>query len=77
MHDWGMKLSEYLESRGLTDAAFAALVGRDRTSVTRWRNGTTRPDLDALLAVYVATGGLVTPNDFLIPANMDSAEAVE
>ena len=72
-----MKLSEYLHARGLTDGAFATRVGRDRTSVLRWRRGETIPDPDALRAIADATGNAVTPNDFLLSDDAKTAPAPE
>ena len=60
-----MKLDTYLKEHGLTDGDFAVTVGRDRTTVLRWRRDDARPDWPALQRVLEATGGLVTPNDFL------------
>lgn len=60
-----MTLTDYLKLRRLKDGEFAALVKRDRTTVSRWRKGETRPDWENLEAIAEATGGLVSPNDFL------------
>ena len=60
-----MKLSEYLELPGKSVAEFAKSVGRDPSTVARWRRGDTVPDWDALEAIAVATGREVTPDDFL------------
>lgn len=60
-----MTLSDYLKHRRLTDAAFAKLVKRDRTTVLRWRKGETRPDWENLETIVKVTKGQVSPNDFL------------
>jgi transcriptional regulator with XRE-family HTH domain len=60
-----MKLAEYLKDKGLTDQAFAGLIGRSRTSVSRLRRNETRPDWKTVERIHVASGGAVTPNDFL------------
>lgn len=65
LHDPQMMLNAYLAANNLTDADFANQIGRDRTTVSRWRRGTTQPDWDGLEAVSKATSGLVSPNDFL------------
>ena len=62
-----MTLNEYLSQNDLTDTAFGAIIGRDRTTVMRWRRWITRPDWVALEAILMATGGAVTPNDFMPP----------
>lgn len=64
-----MKLDAYIRENGLTDAAFAEKVDRDRSAVSRWRSGATVPDADSLKKILEATGGAVTPNDFFeLPA---------
>lgn len=69
-----MKLAEYLEREGLTDAAFAALVRIDRSVVSRWRRGETRPDWCSLDRISAATRGEVTPNDFVMSDDDASSE---
>ena len=66
MHSGGMKLATYLDEHGISDAEFAASVARDRSTVTRWRNGQT-PDAEAMRVIANVTGGQVTPNDFILP----------
>ena len=75
MHYPGMTLSEFLDQHKMTDAQFAALVDRDRSTVTRWRNGATRPDWRALDAIAEATRGKVSALDF-IPVQKGPADAV-
>lgn len=60
-----MKLSDYMKSKGLNDERMAALIGRHRVTVTRYRNGQVRPDWKALAAIIDATNGAVRPEDFL------------
>ena len=75
MHITGMKLAAYLKANNLSDAEFAALIGKDRTSVIRLRTGNTRPTWDTAEKIAAATNGAVTPNDFLDePANTEAAE---
>lgn len=64
IHDACMRLSDYMDNKALTDAAFAEMVGRDRSQVTRWRRGQTRPDWAALARIEEATAGAVTAKDF-------------
>lgn len=59
-----MKLNQYLFEKSLTDEAFAAFVGTDRSTVTRWKLGTVPPSPANLVKIYAATHGQVTPNDF-------------
>ncbi len=60
-----MTLAEYMKTAGETDATIADKVGRDRSSVTRWRLGRTKPDFDALVALERASKGLITARDFV------------
>ena len=50
---------------GISDALFAKELGRDRTTVSRWRRGMTRPEWGDMQAIAKATKGFVNPNDFL------------
>lgn len=59
-----MKLSAYIESQNMTAAAFAALIGRDKSTVTRLCNEDRKPDPDTMQRILDATAGAVTPNDF-------------
>lgn len=61
----GSKLESYLEANRLTDAEFAALIGKDRSSVSRLRAGETKPTWDTAQRIAAATSGAVTPNDFI------------
>lgn len=66
-----MRLAEYLDQNDLTNTAFARLVGVKPAAVSKWLRGT-RPDWPQLLRIRDATGGAVTPNDFL-PAETGEA----
>ena len=59
-----MDLAEFMKTEGLSDAELAFLVGRDRSNVTRWRRGNTKPDFDALVALEKISDGKVTARDF-------------
>lgn len=72
-----MKLGDYLRTSEISDVDFAGLVGRDRSSVTKWRLGKMRPDWEALGKIREVTDGAVTPTDFLDAAADISAEAAE
>lgn len=63
-----MKLSAYLEAQGLTDEAFASMVGVNRTTISRLRRTGQRPAFDTLNAIAAATGGKVTADDFWLSA---------
>lgn len=61
-----MKLEHYLASREppLSPAAFARVIERDKSTVTRLCNGERRPDPETMQRILDATNGVVTPNDF-------------
>lgn len=60
-----MKLKDYLQQHQITEIEFAALVGRSRWAVRKWKYGQRVPRANELLAISSATNGAVTPNDFL------------
>lgn len=59
----GSPFSTYLERNGLTDGAFAKLIGVSQPTVFRYRNGRI-PTPDVMQKIVEATAGSVTPNDF-------------
>jgi transcriptional regulator with XRE-family HTH domain len=59
-----MKLATYLEENGLTDAAFARVIGVERQAVGRYKTGERFPERLILLEIYKATNGAVSANDF-------------
>lgn len=61
-----MKLDDYLHLNGLTGAKFAEQIGVDPATVYRIRSGKVLPHRKTLQAIWDATKGLVSPNDFLI-----------
>lgn len=70
-----MRLAEYLDRNDLTNTAFARLVGVQPAAVSKWLRGK-RPDWPQLLRIRDATGGQVTPNDFL-PAETEQARELQ
>ena len=58
-----MRLSDYMAEQGLTDEAFALRIGRDRSFVTKIRQGRALPSLKTAMAIFTATGGAVTVDD--------------
>jgi hypothetical protein len=56
-------LTEYLRKHNLTDAAFGALIRKDRTTVGRIRRREVAVDHETAATIYRETGGEVTPND--------------
>lgn len=69
-----MDLETYLSTRGMTDAAFAAQVGLERSVVTRLRNKKATPSMASAARIFDATDGAVTPNDFLPKQIAEAAE---
>lgn len=59
-----MKLSDYMALQGIDDAAFAALVGMERSNVSRLRRGLIRPTWKNAVIIADATKGAVTLADF-------------
>lgn len=64
-HHGGMKLTHYLKERGITDRAFADLIGKERSLVTRYRHGSIIPPIEVIADIREQTGGLVSFEDFL------------
>lgn len=60
-----MTLEKFMEIAGLTDQTLADLIKRDRTTVTRLRNGSIKPSFEVMVALEKATEGLVKPSDFV------------
>lgn len=60
-----MKLANYMNLRGLSDAEMAALIRKDSTSVFRYKRGTVTPPLEVIAAIERATDNAVSFRDFL------------
>lgn len=52
-------LDTFLTASKISDAEFGALIGKDRTTVNRIRNGKVRPTLEAAALIETHTGGAV------------------
>lgn len=64
-----MRLNEWMTETGTTDDALAALVGVDRSTISRIRRGARVPSFATMQAICEATGGRVQPNSFFgLPA---------
>lgn len=59
-----MTLNSYLLDHSITEAAFAARVGVDQSTVHRWRKGQMPEGPSTMRAIARETGGKVTANDF-------------
>jgi len=60
-----MTLDRYIEAHRLTPSGFARSLPVQPSTITRLLAGKRSPSFDLLTAICVATGGQVTPNDFL------------
>lgn len=60
-----MQLTDYLTANKIMPSAFAARVGVDKSTVSRWLDGSLRPGWESLKRIAVATDGQVTANDFI------------
>ncbi len=61
-----MRLGEYLQTHKIDDHTFAALLGGVSShAVKKWRYRERTPRLDAIRKIQEATGGAVTPADFV------------
>ncbi len=60
-----MTLQEYLTSNNLKPSTFAVAASLAPSIVIRLLNGERKPSLATMQKIMVATGGLVTPNDYL------------
>lgn len=61
-------LATYMEREGIDDAAFATLIGKDRTTVSRLRRGLIRPSLELAADIEKVTGGCVPMGVWLAAA---------
>lgn len=59
-----MQLAAYLKANELSDEDFGQRIGVTRQAVHRYKNGRF-PEKETLKLIVEATGGAVTPNDFL------------
>jgi transcriptional regulator with XRE-family HTH domain len=59
-----MKLSDYLAANGIGDADFADRIGVNRSTVSRLRRTNQKPTGETLEAIFRATDGAVSANDF-------------
>lgn len=60
-----MKLAVYLKTHEIQPSAFAAAIGTPASTVTRLLRGERSPGIELMAKIKAATGGEVTPNDFL------------
>jgi transcriptional regulator with XRE-family HTH domain len=68
-----MRLAEWMDSNGVTDASLGERLGVDRTTISRIRCGRNKPSWDLAAKIKEASDGSVTPDDFLSEAQSDSS----
>ena len=61
-----MKLKTHLEQQNMTVTAFAAKAGLEIATVWRAANEKVTPSPRTMRAIAAASGGEVTPNDFVM-----------
>ena len=66
-----MKLGIYLRDRGITQEAFAKLIGEDQGAVSRFVAGKRIPNPRAMRAIMRVTDGVVDAKDFYIDHDDD------
>jgi hypothetical protein len=58
------KLSEYLQTQGVSETDMARQIGVSQVAVNRYRRGERIPEAAIMARIVQATDGAVTPNDF-------------
>lgn len=61
----GMQLAAYLKTNEISDEDFGQRIGVTRQAVHRYKTFGRFPEKEILALIVEATGGAVTPNDFL------------
>jgi transcriptional regulator with XRE-family HTH domain len=59
-----MRLSDYLNSKGISRYDFAAKIGRSPEAVRRYMTGDRKPEEETMRLIAQITEGEVTANDF-------------
>ena len=60
-----MKLSEFMQARGISDEELASKIGRTRVSVSRYRRGLETPSAEVIKNLVELSGGEITANELL------------
>jgi|TARA_Y100000310_G_scaffold28395_1_gene27030 transcriptional regulator with XRE-family HTH domain len=61
-----MKLKAWLQKKKISPANFAARIDASEGAVLKWIAGTRFPRPESLIRVFLATGGKVSANDFVV-----------
>lgn len=59
-----MKLKDWINSKKISDAEFARMLGVTTSAVSRWINGSRIPNIQFLQAIEELTKGKVRPQDW-------------
>jgi transcriptional regulator with XRE-family HTH domain len=60
-----MTLDEYAKQKSMTDEQLGALIGKDRSLVSKYRRGEVTPSLDVIATIEDVTNGKVRFRDWL------------
>jgi transcriptional regulator with XRE-family HTH domain len=63
-----MNLRDYIAKQKITPTAFAAIVGCPPSTITRLLRGERSPRLELIGRIREVTGGAVSADDFMPPA---------
>lgn len=64
-----MRLADWLQSNGKTATWLASQVGRDRSFITKVKNGEALPSVEVAADIQRLTGGEVTAIDYFLPVD--------
>jgi transcriptional regulator with XRE-family HTH domain len=70
-----MTLSAYMDSRSLTAAEMAKLIGCSIGAIRKWRYGDRIPCTELLIRIMKVTEGKVCPDDFIFQDRREEASA--
>ncbi len=59
-----MTLIDWLDEEGMSQKEFAEVVGVNKSTINRMINGTESPSSDEIRAIFLATNGRVTVDDW-------------
>jgi transcriptional regulator with XRE-family HTH domain len=69
-----MLLREYLNSKNMSQAAFASIINTTQAAVGRYALGDRTPDLELVVKIEEVTGGEVSYRDILEAERLRKAE---
>ena len=70
-----MQLKVWLSEKKKNAGWLAKKIGVTPVAAGRYIRGVRRPEEDAMIAIYVATGGAVAPNDFYCLPNLHAGDS--